>query len=76
MKLYVVFQTTKAAYDYRTDEYDLVHCECQGVFDSLEKAVKACHSEMFWIGATNLNEEFPVESVEWPECYDHEGRQI
>lgn len=43
--------------------------EFQGVFDSEEKAIKACVNDMFFIAPITLNEELPLESAEMPKAY-------
>lgn len=40
----------------------------QGVFDSREKAVKACRTEKYCIWPARLNESLPHESFEAPGC--------
>ena len=40
-----------------------------GVFDDEKLAVAACKDENYFIGPALLNEELPVETVEWPESY-------
>jgi hypothetical protein len=40
-----------------------------GIFDSEEKAIKACKTHRDFIGPINLNEEQPSENEEWPNAY-------
>ena len=43
--------------------------EFQGVFDSEDKAVKACIKEHYFVGPAKLNDIWPDESVKWPGAY-------
>ena len=43
--------------------------EFQGVFDSVEKAEKACIKNNFFVAEAELNEELPAENTPWPKCY-------
>lgn len=40
-----------------------------GVFDTKDKAVKACRFESYFIAPAKLNESFPNETVEWVGAY-------
>ncbi len=49
-----------------------VRFEFQGVFDSREKAIAACHSDRYHIGRCRLNDEAPQETTtDWLQeaCY-------
>jgi hypothetical protein len=51
--------------------------EIQGIFDSEENAVAACHTSSHWVGPMTLNEELPDELMLWPGCYypiEHESK--
>lgn len=76
MKVYIVFQTTKTTFDYRKKEHLALEAECGGVYDSLDKAVKQCKHELFWVGVATINEDIPEESTDWGECYNHKGQRI
>jgi len=39
--------------------------EFQGIFDSYEKALEACHTISYFIAPAILNESFPDETIEW-----------
>lgn len=41
----------------------------QGIFDSEEKAVKACKTKNYFVAPVLLNEEIPEESTEFPDSY-------
>lgn len=43
--------------------------DIQGVFDSEEKAIKACKNETFFVGPVTLNDEFQLEHKEWEGAY-------
>lgn len=43
--------------------------ELQGVFDEKEKAVKSCRDRTYFIAPVKLNQEFPHETVQFPEAY-------
>ena len=37
-----------------------------GVFDDKEKAEAACHGNNYFIGPIALNQELPLETIDWP----------
>ena len=43
--------------------------ELVGIFDSEEKAVAECKTEVFWVGQMALNEVAPEEPTIIPGCY-------
>lgn len=43
--------------------------EFQGVFDSEDKAIGACKTDMYFIAPFILNEEIPFKTKEWPGVY-------
>lgn len=65
-KLWICGQITK--YEER-DGVVSSEWEFAGVFDTEEKAIAACHTDWFFIGPTNLNGEWPIETTEWTGAY-------
>ena len=43
--------------------------EFVGVFETEEKAVAACLTQMYFVGPAELNKAFPDERVKWPGAY-------
>ena len=41
----------------------------QGVFDSQTRATKACKTSNYFVAPAKLNEEFPKEMIDWPNCF-------
>ena len=62
MKLYVVGR-------YISGEEFKIVWDIHGIFDSEEKALKACKDETYFIGTLKLNEVLPEETVDWPGAY-------
>lgn len=62
MKLWIVGKTLNP--DESEDRWEFF-----GVFDSEEKAVKACKDANYFVGPVELNEELPSEAIPWPNSY-------
>ena len=62
MKLYVVGKVLNP--DECEDKWEFF-----GVFDSEEKAVKACKDANYFVGPVELNEELSSEPISWPNSY-------
>ena len=60
MTVYIVFR-------YLSDEPK--DYEFMGVFSSKEKAEAVCADWTYVVAPANLDEEWPLESIEWPGAY-------
>lgn len=58
MDLYIVYQWIGSV-DYYF----------QGVFDSREKAIKACRTDQYCVCPAKLNEQIPDEITKWEGCF-------
>lgn len=52
-----------------------IDCECKkawefaGIYDTEEKAIKACEEDNYFIGPTPMNSSMPDVSIVWPGAY-------
>lgn len=60
---------TKTLWIVGQNVFDSHVWEFQGVFDSEERAIAACHGPTYWISPCKLNEELPKDSMSLPGTY-------
>ena len=62
MRLYLVGQ-------YKGGKTGSVNWDFQGIFDTIEKAEKACIENSYFVAPVVLNKELPEKTTDWKGCY-------